>query len=181
MNIIDGFWVVVIGRELKGSKLNQRYMGVSRKPYFYFKKNIPKEIESEYEVLDLYTFDERFNNDYGFITTLEDAMLLLDMYRKVSKRKFEIIYLKHTVPNDKTSPDFPVEELGYDVGENMFPHWSILGDFNKNQVEFLDKLNKYGLFDNYMDAGKMMDDYIEKKLPEYDRGLVVWRVYRVIY
>ena len=181
MDVIEGFWVVEIDYKSRAGKLNSSYRGVSRKPPFFFREYLPPEWEPEYEVMDLYTFDERFNNDFGFISTLDDAKILLDMFREVSPRKFEIIYLKHAIPDDKISPDFPVEELGYDVAEDIYPHWSILEDFSSHQVEFLDKVNKYGLFDNIEDADRIRKDYVEKELPEYDRGLVVWRVYRVIY
>ncbi|MCD4785780.1 MAG: hypothetical protein K8T10_18325 [Candidatus Eremiobacteraeota bacterium] len=174
----QGFLVVLKFPEEQKETLNLRYKGIDRMPCYYLPP-VPDEYKSEEEAMDEYVFADKFNDDNGFIPTYENAKILLKKFSK-SHREFEIIFCKEAESNENIKLDFNIEELGYDVAGGIAPFWSIVGDFDVNLSNYLPLLNKNGLFDCFADACDFMNKYMEMKLPDYEGGFVVWKVYRLI-
>ena len=181
MRMIQGYLVVLCEPEDYFTNLNPAYQGMARTPAYWLPP-VPQDradLQTEVEAMDYYVYDERFGDESGLIPTLENALILLKMFEN-SPRKFEIIFVRHTGSKEKLPSKENLEKIGYDISFRITPYWSILADFDENMKHWLELLNSYGIFDDYTDAESFLNEYIDKKLYDYDTDLVVWEVYRVL-
>jgi len=176
----QGFLVVLKSPEEQKETADPRYKGIYRMPP-HFLPPVPEDWKDEEEAMDKYIFDDRFNDDdeIGFIPNLKNAKILLQMFSK-SKREFEIIFCKTAESDNEMPPDFNVEELGYDVAENMAPFWSIVSEIDNDLGEYQDSLNENGLFNSYKEAQNFLNFYVKNQLDDWDSDFEIWKIYRLI-
>ncbi len=170
-----GYLVLLVEDEPgEAPRPNAKYQGVDRLP------PNPTVFPDEVEALDEYVYGDYKEEDSSLIPTLHRARELLTMFDDAS-RDFELVYCEADDFVNELQAGADYELLGYDVAGVSGDCWSIVADFTAEPgfEEQSSKLNNFGLFDHAHDAEKYFRDYKAAKLPDYDCGFSVCKVWRV--
>jgi len=150
---------------------NTHYRGVNRvAPYSPY-------IDEDRAALEAYVFGP-YKDDNNLIPTEDVAKELLRQFAG-SKKQLEIIYCE-VLDEERGIVSMPHFRFGgYDVAALEGGYWSIVGDFPAAQTmrKYLSILNDVGLFDDHKTAQVFLNDYCNKKLPDYDSPMSIVRVY----
>ena len=145
----------------------------------------PAEIPEEAEALDAYVFGDFKDCDTNLIPAYDKAVKLLGMFSR-SPRRYEIIFCCTHGEEEQlerlASESLSVQPLGYDVAGVEGDYWSIVDDMPESPwaEPFRARLNGHGLFSNKEDAEQYLRAYQNRGEPDWDAGLRVVFVARVL-
>lgn len=181
----NGFLVVLEIKEYldwTGLPPNPLYKGVDRLPAAPIPGDPPLFAE-EAEALDAYVFGDFKDFDTNLIPTYQKAVELLQMFER-SPRQYEIIYCCGDEKDleELSQQEFRIEALGYDVASVTGDCWSIVDDMPDSPwaEPFRTRLNAHGLFPNKEDAEQYLQEYQDRREPDWDAELRVVFVARVL-
>jgi hypothetical protein len=176
---ISGYLVVLALPETTGAlekRRSVRYAGVDRIPAY------PTKYSEEVVALDDYVFGGVKSDTDNVIPSFALAYSLWTKFTS-SPRKFDVIFccgspehLAADICSDKLMP------LGYDVATIRGDAWSIIHDCPSGDWtnSYVDRLNKFALFDNAHDAMQYLNDYKLRGEADSDMNLEAIFVFRVM-